>query len=258
MSLLKFHTFIFILKIYDIIIAGQVCNYYSDCTCSYCGEGSTNYANCDFINLFCEEGNNIFTSKFSNYKSRYINAFKKERDAETFCGEQKPAIKEDQKETLIIKTGSSYTKGSRIHCHYNVIYNDYYNSYSGYNPLMTYEVSGGGNNKIKFNLIVIYHSSTYDKTDIFTDDELRNTPYYDSVKDYDSVELFVDFKSNSYSHIDEVFTVKVKLKLKEGGSEDKKGLSSGGIAGLASSIIGFAIVAGIFYWCCCCPSKKKD
>ena len=125
------------------------------------------------------------TSKFSQYKTGYLNAFKNERDTGTFCGEQKPGIKEELKETVIIKTVYSYTKGTKIHCHYNVIYTDYYKKY---NTLMTYEVSGKGNNKIKFNLIVIYHSSTEDKIDIFTDDELRNTPYYDDVKDYETVE----------------------------------------------------------------------
>ena len=45
---------------------------------------------------------------------------------------------------------------------------------------MTYEISGSGNNKLKFNFIVIYRSKT-DRTDIFTDEELRNNTYYDNV-----------------------------------------------------------------------------
>ena len=252
MSLIKFYIFIFTLKISLIITSDEICNYDNDCTCSYCGEGTSNYTTCDFINLFCEDGSNIFTSKFSNYKSRYLKTFEKERDAETFCGDQKPAIKENRKETVIIKTGSSYTQGSKIHCHYNVIYNDYYKQY---NPLMTYEISGSGNNTLKFNFIVIYHSSTEDKTDIFTDEELRNNPYYDNVTEFDKVELFLDCKENDYSHLDEVFTVKVKLELKEGETEDDdSGLGAGGIGGIFGGILGVGIIIAIIY-CCCCQEK---
>ena len=122
---------------------------------------------------------------------------------------------------------------------------------------MTYEISGEGNNKIKFNLIVIYHSSTEDKTDIFTDDELRNNPYYDNVTDYDKVELFVDYKRNDYSHIDEVFTVKVKLQLKEG-EKNKSGLGTGGKLGIGGGAIGSAIIiGGLIFCCCCCKSSES-
>ena len=85
---------------------------------------------------------------------------------------------------------------------------------------MTYEISKGGNNKIKFNQIVIYHSSTKDITNIFSDDELRNAPYNNDVKDFETVELFIDLKTNSYSNVDEVFTFKVKLNSKK--EEQKK------------------------------------
>ena len=68
------------LTIFTIITSNEVCNYHNDCTCSFCGEGSNNYASCDYINLFCEEGTNILTNKFTNYKNKYINTFKTERD----------------------------------------------------------------------------------------------------------------------------------------------------------------------------------
>ena len=251
------------LTIFTIITSNEVCNYHNDCTCSFCGEGSNNYASCDYINLFCEEGTNILTNKFTNYKNRYLNTFKTERDAETYCGTQKSAIKEDKKETVIIKTGNSYTQGSKIHCHYKVIYNSFWNSYKDYNPLMTYEISGEGDNKIKFNLIVIYHSSTEDSTDIFTDDELRNNPYHDNVSEYDTVELFLDFKENDYSHYDEVFSVKVKLDLKGAGTqgtqetkeeEDDSWLSGGGIGGIIGGVAAIGIIIGVI--ACCCSREK--
>ena len=149
MPLIKFYIF-FILNISSIITSSQICNYYSDCSCSFCGEGSANYANCDFINIFCGNGNNILSDKFTHYKNRYLDTFKIERNVESFCGQQKPTIKEDQNENVIIKTGNSYAKNIKIHCYYNVIYTDYYTKY---NPLMTYEISESGYNKNKIKFI---------------------------------------------------------------------------------------------------------
>ena len=254
----KLKTFILAILIHCIFNQNEFCNYYSDCTCTFCGE-DRNYTECDFINLFCESGSNTFTSKYSTYKNNYLNYFKGEKDAEIFCGDQKPAIKENQKETLIIQTGKSYTQGTRIHCHYNVIYNDYYNSYKKYNPLMTYEISGDGDNKLKFNLIVIYYGENDIHTDIFTDDELRNTPYFDNVTDYDKVEFFIDFKENEYSHIDETFTIKVKLELKEGETENKD--SDDKIGEIASGIggaIGSLLIIGVLIYCCCGSEKTYE
>ena len=252
----KFNIFILVVLISCILNQNEICNYYNDCSsCTFCGEDK-NYTECDFINLFCESGTNTFTSKYGTYKNNYLNYFKKEKDAEIFCGDQKSALKENQKETLIIQTGRSYAQGTRIHCHYNVIYNDYYNSYKKYNPLMTYELIGGGENKLKFNLIVIYYGENDIHTDIFTDGELRNNPYYDNVTDYDKVELLIDFKENEYSHIDETFTVKVKLELKEGEMENSdSGSSTGTVIGeIFGGIAGLILIGGIIY--CLCGQEK--
>ena len=248
------------LTIFTTITSNEICNYHNDCTCSFCGENSNNFASCDYINLFCEGGTNILTNKFTNYKNKYINTFKTARDKETFCGTPREPVKEDKKETVVIKTGSSYTQGTKIHCLYKFTYNNYFNSYKDYNPLMTYEISGEGDNKIKFNLIVIYHSSTEDSTDIFTDDELRNNPYHDNVSEYDTVELFLDFKENDYSHYDEVFSVKVKLDLKGAGTkeeekeEDDSWLSGGGIGGIIGGVAAIGIIIGVI--ACCCSREK--
>ena len=111
--------------------------------------------------------------------------------------------------------------------------------------------------KIKLNSIwLFFHSSTETKTDIFTDDELRNASYCDDLKDYETVELFLDFKANSYSNVDEVFTVKVKLEQKEK-EEDDSGLSKGTIAGLVSVVASIGISALTFYcfYLCCCKKE---
>ena len=237
MFITKYNIFIFILMFYSIIPQNDICNYESDCICKICGEDTYVYKTCDYINLFCEDGGNIFTSKYSTFKNNYINYFSKERDSEIFCGEQKPAVKEDQKETTIIKTGQSYSNGTRVHCHFNV----YYSDYKKYNPIMTYELSQNGNNKLKFNLIVVYHNSDEDFTELFTDDEIRKRAYQDNVTTFDHVELFLDFKENDYSHIDETFSVKVKLILKEGETEDKSKNSSSEDDSILGTTLGSSI-----------------
>ena len=78
--------------------------------------------------------------------------FKREKDNEIFCGQQKDVQIKDNTETAIIKTGQSYTMGKPVHCYYNVNYNNY----KQYNPLMTYEILDNGANKFNFDLIVLY------------------------------------------------------------------------------------------------------
>ena len=124
---------------------------------------------------------------------------------------------------------------------------------------MTYELIGGGENQLKFNLIVIYYGENDIHTDIFTDGELRNNPYYDNVTDYDKVELLIDFKENEYSHIDETFTVKVKLELKEGETENSdSGSSTGALAGGIGGGIACLIILFLFFYCCCCPKTDNN
>ena len=253
MLIIKYNTFIFILMFYSIIPQNDICNYDNDCICKICGEDTYNYKTCDYINLFCEDGGNIFTSKYSTFKNNYINYFSKERDSEIFCGEQKTAIKGDKNETTIIKTGQSYSNGTRVHCHFNV----YYNDYKKYNPIMTYELIQNGNNKLKFNLIVVYHNSNGDFTELFSDYEIRKRPYEDNVSAFAHVELFLDFKENNYSHIDETFSVKVKLNLKEGETEESTNSNSEDdsifgttLGSTIGGVLGLIIIGGIICYCC--------
>ena len=69
-------------------------------------------------------------------------------------------------------------------------------------------------------LIILYYNTKETFTELLTDEDLRYSPYIVDVTDYDEVELLLDFKENDYSHIDEIFTVKVKLELKEGKKEE--------------------------------------
>ena len=81
-------------------------------------------------------------------------------------------------------------------------------------------------------------------------------PYSINVTNYDKVELFLDFKANDYSHIDEVFTVKVKLNLKEGEIEEDSSNNNTLIGGIGGAL-GFLLIMGIAY-CCCCKEKTYE
>ena len=255
MLITKYNIFIFILMFYSIIPQNDICNYDNDCSCKICGENTHNYKTCNYINLFCENGDNVLTTRYSTFKIYYIDYFVKGIDYENFCGELKQPIKDEEIETIIIKTGQSYTKGTRVHCHYSV----YYNNYKEYNPIMTYQISQNGNNKLKFNLIVVYHIPNLVYTELFTDDDIRKSAFEDNVADFDLVELFLDFKENDFSHIDEIFSVKVKLNLKKGentnstNSENK--ISLGKLGGLIIGIIAGLILIGSLFYCCCKKEK---
>ena len=60
------------------------------------------------------------------------------------------------------------------------------------------------------------------------------------------------FSSFILSSIDEVFSVKVKLELKQGETQkgDDSGLSGGGIGGIVGGILGIIIIIVIFAYCC--------
>ena len=82
-------------------------------------------------------------------------------------------------------------------------------------------------------------------------------PYSINVTNYDKVELFLDFKANDYSHVDEVFTVKVKLNLKEGEKEDEEDSSFNTLFGeIGGAVVGLALIVVIA--CCCCCRKKTN
>ena len=129
---------------------------------------------------------------------------------------------------------------------------------------MTYEIAEQGKNKLKFNLIILYYNTKETFTELLTDEDLRYSPYIVDVTDYDEVELLLDFKENDYSHIDEIFTVKVKLELKEGKKEEeeiKKDESSSKsnelLEGLGGAI-GAILIIGILAYCCCSKEKEKE
>lgn len=254
---LNYCHFLILLLLFSYITSPDgICTYNSYCDCTFCGS-DRNYASCDFIHLFCEQGTNTFTSTYNNLKSNYLYYFKKEKDNEIFCGQQKDVVKKNNTETVIIKTGQSYTKGSRVHCHYNVVYDNY----KKYNPLMTYEIvkSSTNTNKLKFNLIVLYHTKTETEADLISDDDLRNMPYSIDVARYDKVELFLDFQAiNDYSHFDENFNVKVKLYLKEGQVEENEEESSSNsdalFGGIGGGIGALALIIILAY--CCCNKEK--
>lgn len=123
---------------------------------------------------------------------------------------------------------------------------------------MTYEILDNGDNKLNFDLIVLYQNTTDTKTDLFTYEDLKLGPYSINVTNYDKVELFLDFKANDYSHIDEVFTVKVKLNLKEGEKEDEEDSSFNTLFGeIGGAVVGIALIVVIAY-CCCCRKKTNE
>ena len=47
----------------------DICTFNNDCgDCDFCGESNRDYASCDFINLFCEQGTNTFTPAYRTLK----------------------------------------------------------------------------------------------------------------------------------------------------------------------------------------------
>ena len=68
---------------------------------------------------------------------------------------------------------------------------------------------------MQFDLITViikkeyYYTYTY--LDLYTDEDIRNSSETINLTDYESVELYLDFKEYLYSQIDESLQIKIKL-----------------------------------------------
>ena len=75
----------------------DLCTFNNDCgDCDFCGESNRNYASCDFINLFCEQGTNTFTSAYRTLKNNYLYYFKREKRSRNILRSTKRYSKERQ------------------------------------------------------------------------------------------------------------------------------------------------------------------
>ena len=276
MLLKQINLFDFLILTSFIVLDAEICSFETSCACSYCGEDG-NFTKCNYINLFCEEGENYFTNQFKEYKEKYMNYFDNQTNSMiAFCGNKTPMINYSHAESVLIQTGKYYNKGSRLHCYYKFDLEGYYNSY--YDQKLVIELAGG-KNKLKFNLIATFLDKQYFNlwaySDMMTDDDVRNNTEIINLKTNDSVEIYIDFFENQYSQIDELLKIKVRLDKKPtqpkgSGSEESNPLVE------ALSIVGALLLTAVFILylvaggrcdtskCDCCEEKvivivrKKD
>ena len=230
-----------------IILDTEICSYYNNCSCTYCGEDN-NFTNCNYINLFCDEGENYFQYSFGTYKNLYMNYFNG-TDEQSFCGKQKNNIDYSISENILVKTGNNYIKESRVHCYYEFgLESFYYNL----NPQLIFEIIDG-KNKLHFNLITVYIMKenwyTYAYVDLYTDEDIRNGTAAINISEYDSMEFYIDFKENQYSEIGEALQIKVTLDkiIPRKKDSDDKGTVLGSIFGTIGGII-ILLIAGVIIY----------
>ena len=200
------------------------------------------------VNLFCEEGENYFSSQFREYKEKYMNYFDIQTNSMiAFCGNQTPTINYSRTESVLIQTGKNYGKGKRMHCYYKFDLEGYYNSY--YDQKLVIELAGG-KNKLKFNLVATFLDKQgwylWAYLDMLTDDDIRNNTEIINLKTNDSVEIYIDFFENQYSQIDELLKIKVRLDKKPtqpkgSGSEESNPLVE------ALSFVGALLLAAVMF-----------
>lgn len=256
----RINIYLLLILIPYIVSDTEICSFYNNCSCSLCGEEG-NYTNCDFINLFCDEGENYWSRECLTYKENYINYFANETNAKIFCGNQTPSINYSNTENIIVKTGNNYPIGSKAHCFYKFDFEPYY---SNLKPRLIFELING-KNKLDFNMIIVYieksYMYTYAYIDLYTDKDLRNGSNIINISQYDSVEFYFDFKENKFSKIDETLRITLKLDKKP---KKKDSSSIGAILGEALGTIGGIILLIIGIVICykcgfsidkCCKTK---
>ena len=243
----QIYLFLFLILTSFIVLDAEICSFETSCACSYCGEDG-NFTKCNYINLFCEEGENYFSSQFREYKEKYMNYFDNQTNSMiAFCGNQTPTINYSRTESVLIQTGKNYGKGKRMHCYYKFDLEGYYNSY--YDQKLVIELAGG-KNKLKFNLVATFLDRQgwylWAYSDMVTDNDVRNNTEIINLKTNDSVEIYIDFFENQYSQIDELLKIKVRLDKKPtqpkgSGSEESNPLVE------ALSFVGALLLAAVMF-----------
>ena len=259
MFLKQINLILFLILASFIVLDAEICSFETSCACSYCGEDG-NFTNCNYINLFCEEGENYFHREFKEYKEKYMNYFANQTNSISFCGNQTPIINYSKTESVLIQTGKNYNKGSRIHCYYKFDLEGYYNSY--YDQKLVIELIGG-KNKLKFNLIATFldkqNYNLWAYSDLVTDEDVRNNTEIINLKTNDSVEIYIDFLENQYSQIDESLKIKVRLDKKATPPPQSKTDDTGSTLKEALSIIaGLIFIAIIIFLYFQCGGKCSD
>ena len=98
---------------------------------------------------------------------------------------------------------------------------------------------------MQFDLITViikkeyYYTYTY--LDLYTDEDIRNSSETINLTDYESVELYLDFKEYLYSQIDESLQIKIKLD-KNPQNKDSSDLATI-LGSTLSTILGLIILA---------------
>ena len=184
------------------IISTEDCTLFTNCSeCEFCGNITQDYSNCNFYNIFCEypENNNYDYNR--KMKSKYINYFRSDSAINSFCGERNIKLSSMRDSFVISKLDiNSNLITKSLHCDYEIQNLYYYDHDSDNAKLILQLKSSNGaineNNKIKFNLFLIYTSSNSLRFLNLNDSIIRNSEYSKVLDKISDLEILIDFEDN--------------------------------------------------------------
>ena len=171
--------YLIVLSIIKLISTKDDCTLFTDCKdCEFCGNATQVYSSCNFYNIFCEYPENKNYEYNRKMKSKYIDYFRSDSAINSFCGRRNILLKsmEDSFSVANLKINSNLLTKS-LHCDYEIRNLYYYEHESDKAKLSLQIKSPNENNRIQFNLILIYATEDYLRFQNLNDTQIRFNGY---------------------------------------------------------------------------------
>jgi hypothetical protein len=190
--------YLIVSSIIKLISTKDDCTLFTECKdCDFCGNLTQVYSSCNFYNIFCEYPENKNYEYNRKMKSKYIDYFRSDSAINSFCGRRNILLKsmEDSFSVANLKINSNLLTKS-LHCDYEIRNLYYYEHESDKAKLSLQIKSPNENNRIQFNLILIYATEDYLRFQNLNDTQIRFNGYSIDLKKISDLEILIDFKNN--------------------------------------------------------------
>ena len=212
---MKFYNKIFLLSsLISYILGKQDCSLEVNCNdCEFCGKNSGDYSKCNFSNIFCK---NYDTEKYtfdSKFMDNYSGHFRSEGQINTICGNKDILLDETKDNINILDLKSNDNIPNYFHCDY-YIKNEYYYKHKTDSVKLNIDIKSNNTDtdvKLKFEIYIIYDTSSGTKLTNMDDEHLRNSYAKISLDTITEMFILIDFYNiNSNSNNDESLSIKLE------------------------------------------------
>ena len=201
----------------------KTCTLFEECkNCSFCGNSSNDYSECNFGNIFCHHSDKDNYEYNIPLKDKYGIFFRYDNEINLFCGNEKISLNKMKDSFQILETKFNNNILSKsLHCDY-IISNDFYIDNDEDSATLTLEIKNlnsdsdiyiDQNKQLKFTLYMIYKTTANSLRFInLTDNGIRSFQYNRNLDKISELELLIDFENDISSSIEESLIISIITK----------------------------------------------